>query len=83
MTMRQQPHPAGSFPTCPACQKEPRHILDLRRRPIGGHLLACHCGETPKADDLAAAVRAFCRARNVSLTVRPREHVTRLQVVPS
>jgi hypothetical protein len=80
MTMRQQSHPIGSFPACSQCRKEPRHILDLRRRPVGGHLLACHCGETPKFDDLASAIRAFCSSRNVSFTVRSRGTVTRLQV---
>lgn len=83
-TQRQQKHPAGSFPVCPTCNFEPRHILDVRHRPLGGHLMSCACGDTPKHDSLADAVRSWCRARNVSLTVRPVASVTALprQVAP-
>lgn len=70
MTQRQQSHPAGSFPSCPDCKTEPRHILDARGRPLGGHLMSCRCGDTPKFDTLAEAVRTWCRARNVSMTLR-------------
>lgn len=77
-TQRQQKHAAGSFPACPECGREPRHILDVRRRPIGGHLLSCACGDTTKHDTLTDAVRTWCRARNVSMTVRPVASVTAL-----
>lgn len=70
MTMRQQSHPASTFPQCPACSKEPRHILDMRSRPVGGHLLSCACGDTPKFDQLSEAVQSWCRAHNVSMTLR-------------
>lgn len=68
-TQRQMPHPAGTFPTCPACSREPKHILDGRRRPVGGHLLSCACGDTPKADDLPAALNTWCRAHGVAVPV--------------
>lgn len=70
MTMRQQRHPVGSFPKCPDCGKEPRHILDQRRRPVGGHLMSCACGDTTKHDTLQGALVAWMKPRNVSLTVR-------------
>lgn len=69
--MRQQSHAAGTFPLCPGCNREPRHIHDLRRRPVGGHLLSCGCGDTAKFDSLTAAVCAWTRDRDVSMTVRP------------
>lgn len=69
-TQRQQTHASGSFPDCPQCGREPRHIHDARRRPLGGHLLSCACGDSSKFDTLAGAVRAWCAARNVSMTVR-------------
>ena len=72
MTHRQQVHAAGTFPLCPGCHREPRHILDGRRRPIGGHLLACSCGETAKHDSLVEAVAAWCAPRNVRAPLRLR-----------
>lgn len=71
MTQRQLWHPRGSFPVCPQCNKEPRHIIDGRRRPVGGHLMSCQCGDTPKCDSLALAVASWCQAHNTSMTVRP------------
>lgn len=82
MTHRQQSHAVGSFPQCPACQREPRHIVDGRQRPTGGHLMACSCGDSPKFDSLAVALRTWCAARNVSVTVRP-VRTARLQQVAS
>lgn len=72
MTQRQQPHDAGTFPQCPDCQREPRHLLDGRRRPIGGHLLACSCGETTKYDSLQQAVAAWCAPREIPAPMRLR-----------
>lgn len=71
MTHRQQSHPAGSFPHCPHCNREPRHIVDGRAAPVGGHLLSCTCGDSAKFPSLAGALRAWCASRNVSMTVRP------------
>lgn len=68
-TQRQIAHPAGTFPPCPACRREPKHILDGRRRPLGGHLLSCACGDTPKADDLPEALNTWCRAHDVAVPV--------------
>jgi hypothetical protein len=65
--MRHQPHPAGTFPACPDCGIEPRHILDQRARPRGGHLLNCACGDCTKHDDLAAAAQAWGRAHQVQI----------------
>ena len=56
LMQRQQSHATGTFPVCRHCQHEPRHILDARRRPAGGHLMSCACGDTRKHDDLAAAL---------------------------
>lgn len=56
---RQQSHPSGSFPACRHCGHEPRHIMDARRRPIGGHLMSCSCGDTGKYDTLADALTAW------------------------
>lgn len=71
MTQRQQSHPAGTFPTCPECRFEARHFIDYRMRPVGGHFFACACGDSPKFDTLPKALRHWCAARNVSMTVRP------------
>lgn len=65
--MRHQPHPDGTFPVCPDCGVEPRHILDLRARPRGGHLLSCACGDSTKHDNLAEATKAWGRARNIEI----------------
>ena len=70
--MRQQRHPAGTFPTCPACNMEPRHILDQRRRPLGGHLLSCACGDGTKQDTLAQAADSWCATRNLRACLEPR-----------
>lgn len=66
-TQRQVSHPRGTFPMCPSCSREPRHIVDGRRRPVGGHLLSCACGDTPKTDDLPAALNTWCRAHGVAV----------------
>lgn len=72
MTQRQQPHDAGTFPACPDCKREPRHILDARRRPIGGHLMLCSCGETGKHESLDQAVSQWKRMHGIPLVhVRP------------
>lgn len=68
-TQRQMPHPAGTFPKCPSCGREPKHILDGRRRPMGGHLLSCACGDTPKGDALPEALNSWCRAHGVPVPV--------------
>lgn len=78
--MRQQPHARGTFPTCPQCAREPRHIHDVRRRPTGGHMLSCGCGDTARFDTLAQAIRAWCSPRNVSMTVRPRADVVHIHL---
>lgn len=85
MTQRQTSHPEGTFPTCPDCGREPRHLIDARRRPVGGHLLSCYCGDTPKFEGLSEAVRAWCRIHNAPMTVRParRGVVTPLRQVPA
>lgn len=75
MTQRQQSHPVGTFPQCPRCGFEARHVIDARRRPLGGHLLSCACGDSPKFDTLGQAVAHWCGARNVSMTVRPVTHL--------
>lgn len=71
MTQRQQSHPRGTFPTCPACGFEARHFIDRRQAPVGGHFLSCACGDAPKRASLGSAISAWCTPRNVSLTVRP------------
>jgi hypothetical protein len=68
-TQRQVQHPNGTFPKCPSCCREPRHIFDGRSRPTGGHLLSCACGDTPKAVNLPEALNTWCRAHDVAVPV--------------
>lgn len=67
MTQRDQGHPIGTFPTCPRCAMEPHHILDSRRRPMGGHLMQCACGETGKFDNLDEALQTWCVINGIVL----------------
>ena len=69
MTQRQQRHPAGTFPRCPDCGGELRHIHDDRAA-FGGHLLSCCCGDSPKfaeAQDLWNALYTWCALRSVAV----------------
>ena len=59
LMQRQQRHATGTFPACRDCGAEPRHILDHRCRPLGGHLMSRRCGDTTKHDDLAGALSAW------------------------
>lgn len=61
MTQRQQLHPVGTFPVCPTCGDELRHIHDARVTD-GGHLLSCCCGDSPKFADFADLMDALVRA---------------------
>lgn len=82
MTQRMQQHSMGTFPLCPECGVEYRHVRDYRSCG-GGHLLSCCCGDSPKFpsfDALRAAMRGWCAARGVaipdSVDVQPLGHDT-------
>lgn len=85
MTQRMQSHPPGTFPACPTCRREAKHVIDGRNRPVGGHLMTCSCGDSPKFDSLPEALQAFCSARGIFSDGRPkvtqRSNVVSLQAV--
>lgn len=63
-------HPPFSFPSCPGCGREPRHLFDARTGTFfgparGGHFMACSCGDGAKFPTFAAALSAWCGARNL------------------
>jgi len=67
MTHRQQLHSVGTFPVCPDCGDELRHIHDDRAAE-GGHFLSCCCGDSPKLptfDALLDAMQGWCAQRGV------------------
>jgi hypothetical protein len=68
MSQRQQPHAVGTFPLCPDCGDELRHIVDDRAS-AGGHFLSCCCGDSPKFGSLPllwAAMLGWCERRGVA-----------------
>lgn len=70
-TQRTVQHTHGTFPQCPRCQREPRHMLDVRRQPIGGHWLECPCNVNGlRYPTLERAIREWCGARGVAMSVR-------------
>lgn len=76
MSQRQQPHAVGTFPCCPDCGDELRHIVDDRAK-VGGHFLSCCCGDSPKFHDFPAlwdALHGWCSRRGVTMptVVMPR-----------
>lgn len=69
MSQRQQPHAVGTFPVCPDCGDELRHIVDDRAK-VGGHFLSCCCGDSPKFHDfqlLWDALYSWCSRRGVTM----------------
>jgi hypothetical protein len=69
MTQRMQLHSVGTFPVCPDCHDEYRHIRDDRAHG-GGHFLSCCCGDSPKLPTFEAlrdAMRGWCVARGVAV----------------
>ena len=69
MTQRMQLHSVGTFPVCPDCGDELRHIRDDRAQG-GGHFLSCCCGDSPKLptfDALLGAMETWCAARGVAV----------------
>lgn len=67
MSQRQQTHAVGTFPRCPDCGDELRHILDDRAT-AGGHFLSCCCGDSPKFASFPAlwfALEGWCQRRGV------------------
>ena len=67
MTLRHVLHSVGTFPICPACGDEYRHIVDSREG-LGGHCLSCCCGDSPKFptfDALLDAMQGWCLAHGV------------------
>lgn len=69
-------HDPGTFPICPDCGLEPRHIFDHRRRPVGGHLMSCRCGDSPKYDDMESALACWGRTHRVRVVPAPAAVVT-------
>lgn len=68
MSMRMQLHGVGTFPVCPHCGDELRHIVDYST--TGGHLLSCCCGDSPKFptfEALLTAMRGWCRMHAVAV----------------
>ena len=68
MTQRMQLHAVGTFPACPDCGDELRHIHDDRAG--GGHFLSCCCGDSPKFagfDPLMEALAGWCLQRGVAM----------------
>lgn len=69
MTQRMQLHPPGTFPECPDCGDELRHVHD-ERAVVGGHFMSCCCGDSPKfggAEAMVEALHGWCAQRGVTM----------------
>ena len=83
MTQRQQLHAVGTFPVCPDCGDELRHILDDRATD-GGHCLSCCCGDSPKFASfylLMAALEGWCDAKGLALASNIRSLIRQTQAM--